>query len=190
MNDDEYVNLSDLTANYVDKPHEECPGEPVYQIQPTSNKAVIMEVGAFSKASDVIINQFDLSFRETCIISSSIHQLKDLVQLEGDCKFPLVKILVNYNDGTKLQPIGSVIAFFHTFKHLKAQRSISEYLSSKNHQVWLDGMFSISFHFDNKKVMLENMKEFPGMGPLIDRMIMYLATDEIRNIVAGLIGNV
>src|SRR5438128_1295887 len=115
METDEYVNLSELNANYVDDHHnDQTDGEPAYQIQPepNTNRASIMEVGRLSQQTDILINQFNIDTETRCIITSSIYHLKDLKELESDCRFPLIKIYVNYNDKDKLTLIGCMILFF------------------------------------------------------------------------------
>jgi hypothetical protein len=190
MDTDEYVNLSDLNANYIDNHHDDqTEGEPAYQIQPepNTNRAIIIEVGRSSKSTDILINQFNLSTKQKCIITSSIYHLKDLKELESDCKFPLIKIYVNHINGDKITLIGCMILFFHTFVHLKENKGIEDYISTKEIKTPLNGLFSISFHFGDKKIMMENMRESLGMMVMIDKMITYLTSDKIRNVVGRLV---
>lgn len=190
MSDQEYINLSDLKVNYIDDHHdEENLGQPAYQIQPQPNtdKAIIIEVGKLAEQTDILINQFNISSNEKCIITSSIYHLNDLKELESDCKFPLIKIYVNYNNQKKLIPIGCMILFFHTYVHIKEKKGIDEYLSTKDNKKLLSGFYSISFHFDNKKIIMENTKEISTIMVMIDKMIEYLASQKIRDVIQDLI---
>ena len=152
---DKYINLSDLKANKIDDHYD---GYPVYQIQPDvhNSRAVIIEVGRFKKGDvpDIIINKFDVSTKQRCIMASSIYSLDELKNIETTCSFPLIKIVVSHNNESKLNPVGCMILFFHTFNHSKDKRSIESYISTNNDKIWLDGFFSISFHFNDKKVIL------------------------------------
>lgn len=195
MDTDEYVNLSDLNANYVNDHHEDPTkggGELAYQIQPepNTNRANIMAVGRLSERTDILINQFNIDTKTNCVITSSIYYLTDLKELEADCRFPLIKIYVNYKDGEQLKLIGCMILFFHTFVHLKEKRGIDEYISEKDNRVSLNGFFSISFHFGNQKIMMENMRESLGMNVMIDKMITYLTSDKMRGVIVGLLKKV
>jgi len=193
METDEYVNLSDLNANYIDDHHDDkTDGEPAYQIQPepNTNRAIIIEVGRLSKSTDVLINQFNLTAKQRCIITSSIYHLAELKELEPNCRFPLIKIYVNHINGDKITLIGCMILFFHTFVHLKENKGIDNYISTKEAKNPLNGFFSISFHFGDKKIMMENIKESLGMMVMIDKMITYLMSDKIREVVNRLVKEV
>ncbi len=185
--DNEYIDISKLKVNYLDENYEEK-NDPVYQVQPiiNTNKATIMEVGKFKKVPEVLINQFDLSPKERCLILSSIFNKNDLQKISKKCSFSIIRILVNYNSGKKLKPIGCLMLFFHTFAHYKKSICITEYLSSEDNIVKLDGYFSISFHYDEKKIILENSREYCGTPKMIDKMIAYLCYPKIKNIIQNL----
>jgi len=186
----EYINLSDLKKNYVNKNYdEENEGYPIYQIQPDKKGSYIIQVGRVENVHDILINKFDISEVEKCIITSSIYKLEDLKELESKCSFPLIKIIVNHNNNNKLYPVGCMILFFHTFDHIKEKEGIEKYISNKDNLMLLNGFFSISFHFKENKLVLENLKDNIGMKKMIDKMIEYLTTDKIRNIIESLFIN-
>ncbi len=190
-NDEEFVSLENLgkKINFVDKDHDIIINDPVYQVQGIhkTRKAYIMEVGKFNNPPEILINKFDISLKERCIITSSIFSLDDLKSLETKCSFPMIKIIVNYNNGRVLNPVGSIMLFFHTYEHIRNSVSIIDHLSTSDTKKELDGYFSISFHFKEKKIALENLKEFIGISKLIDKMIGHLASPKIRNIVDNLL---
>ena len=114
--------------------------------------------------------------------------MDDFKDIETNCSFPLIKIIVNKNNNNSvLNPIGCMILFFHTFVHVKNKQSIENYISTTQNKVWLDGFFSISFHFNDKKILLENIKENPGMINLIDKMIEHLTSYNIQQVLNDLI---
>lgn len=195
--DDEYMDISDINFNKKDENFDKAEdlkkeGFPVYQIQSKSNNSIgyIMNVGLFTKVSDVIINKFNISTQIACIMMSCIHDKNNLKSRSNFCEFEMIKILINHNNGIKISPIASMFLNFNTFDHKVKKKSIMEYVSTKDNKKKLEGFFTITLHFKDKKVILEKYKTYLGIKKLIDEMIRNLADNKVKNIINELICSV
>jgi len=109
----------------------------------------------------------------------------ELKELENNCRFNMQRIIVNYNNGQTLIPIGCLSLNFHTFDHKQNDKSILDYVSTN-----LKGFFSIMFHYENKVMRLENIREYLGNARMVELMIYYLISDEVQSKIRTLINNI
>jgi hypothetical protein len=188
----EYINIKEFEGlvTHIGKSDTEVS---VYQIQPLKNTsyAIIKEVGKFEESLDILINTFEISTREKNIIVSIAMSKKDLVYIENKFRFPIFKLTTNYNNGQRLKPVSAMFFNFHTFEHHQSNidgDSICNYLTNKDAvDKKLNGYYSISFHFNENKIILEKFKTCDNTILMIDKMIEYLASDKIREIVNKLL---
>lgn len=169
-------------------------GQPVFQVQCKKKKdgtfcTFLMEVGRFIDVSDVVINEFDINTRIKCIIVSSIFIREHLVQISKDCRFNMIKIIVNYRNKKKFHPICCMMLNFNFFDHVKTDKCITEYISSKTNRINLHGYFSITFHYTDRNdkdkcMILKTYKKYIGNIPMLDTMIHCMATDTVQHIIA------
>jgi hypothetical protein len=185
---EEFIDVNNLNINY-DSPEimeEDKINEldDVYQLQPIlgERNIKILHVGILNKVHDVIINRFDLSMRVNCILISCIYTINSLQEIESGCRFPICKIIINHNDGVKLSPICTICLNYHTFEHKQNNKSISEYVSNKDDIIKLYGYYSISLNYDKKITILETIKEISDMNSIFSKMIKYIKSDVVQNI--------
>lgn len=182
--DEEFINVDELNITYEEKNNDDDNGKAndvnIYQIQPILNErySKFCHVGILNKLHDVIINKFDLSLRINCILLSCMYDTKLLNLIESHCRFPICKILINYNDGKKLEPICTINFNFHTFTHAQHNKSILEYVSEK-----LYGYYSITLNHNKKITILEVIKEVDNINFIFNKMIEYLRTPVVENII-------
>lgn len=193
---EEYINVSNLKKNFVNDDYDpENNTEWVYQFQPKdkTNKSLIMGVGQFTNVEyvpDIMINQFNISDKQSCIITSFVYNKKELIDMEKECNFPLIKIVINHNHDNELLPIGCLMLVYHTFNHIQAKKSIINYLSDSKNKIYMEGFFSFSFHFKDKKMVLEKFKEINNISKSINKMIEYLVSTEIRETIDQLVSEI
>ncbi|AYV82305.1 MAG: hypothetical protein Homavirus28_1, partial [Homavirus sp.] len=132
----------------------------------SKNYACIMEVGKITNTGDIMINKFDLNKKIRCIMVSTIYNKEQLIEASNTCRFNMIKIIINYNDGQKLIPICYMTLNFNFFDHIKEKKSIINYISTKNSIIKLNGIYYISLHYtDNisrKYVRLKNFETYLG----------------------------
>ena len=183
--ENEFINVTEFRTNinYINDTDHGMENS-IYQVQPEdySNNAVIMKVGNFKKTSDVLINKFNISPSVHCIIVSSIHDNNDLIKMSNHSNFEMIKIIINYSNTNKLYPICYIKLLFHTTENIN-NNTISKYLSTNDKKIKLNGYFSISFHSNEGVTILENFKEYKKTSDMISKMIYYLTTNKIRNII-------
>lgn len=197
---EEFVNLEDILEAHkqdvdfkddnFDKDQElEDTGSLVYQIQGEDNLDIgfIQEVGIFTKTPGVLINQFDMSTTVRCILSSCFYNKYELKNIADNCQFAMLKMLVNYNNGKTLNPIGCLLVNFNSFEHKSKKKSITEYTSNRSNKKQLKGFWTISFHYKEKKILLQKYKNYLGNKKMIDQLMKYLLDSHVQSIIEELI---
>jgi hypothetical protein len=194
--EDEFINLEDIipTVTFKDENFDkdaelDDTGESCYQIQSNdnTNTSIILEVGKFTEIPSILINKFDMSPKIRCIISSCFYDTNSLVSVESLCKFSMLKLLVNYNNGQTLNPLGCLLLNFNTFDHKVKKKSIVHYLSNKSSKIDLEGFWTVSFHFEEKMIMFEKYKEYLGNNMMIEQLMKYLFDDRVQSIIDRLV---
>lgn len=179
---DGFINISDLKdkTNFVNQHFDNHNVKSVYQIQgiDMTSKAMIIEVGKFENVHDIIINRFNLSPNQTCILSSCLFFDKDIL---NNNSIPSIKIIINYSKNNILKPVACIILSFISEKYIT-----KELLSSKDNIIHINGNYVISFHFKEKKIVLEDNNKFIGTNKFIDKMINHLISNEVQHIVDDL----
>jgi hypothetical protein len=167
---DEYIDLSKLDSQYVDSKYDmteddyneilNTNGKTVYQLQPIENEnyCYIYQVGKMIKLTDIIINEFQLDKILECFIISKLYTLEQLNSISNQCQFCILQITVNRKD----RPICHIRFNFHTFDHKQSCKPISKYLSTNTNKIKCKGFYSITFHYNNKRINLESMKNYIG----------------------------
>ena len=104
---------------------------------------------------------------------------KDLIDLNNI--FPMIKILINHNNDDKLNPIACLLLNFNSNK------SVLNNISTIDNKINLEGFFTISFHFAEKYTNLEKFNQYTGEKKMIEKMIYYLLTNEIQDLINELL---
>jgi hypothetical protein len=187
---EEFISITNIAKTYIDEPllnEDEChnellgKGEFVYQIQgqTDNSSAQIMNVGILLQLHDVLINEFDLSPKIRCVIVNCIYNQTLLKQLENNCRFPIIKTLISYNNGVTSIPLANMSYHFNTFVHQQNNQSIVNYLSSQDHKINLYGFFSINFQLENKIMNLEIYKNHLSHSQIFENLIYWVKDEQI-----------
>src|SRR5579885_2387926 len=131
-----YISFEDLETTKINLNffnEEGTSEENIYQIQSLKNKkkSCIMFVGFMKKTNDILIKEFDLQTKFKCYMISKIYSKDTLKEIEKNCKFPMIKIIISSNNQTNLIPISFLSFNFHTYDHFIKKLSIIEFLSNK-----------------------------------------------------------
>jgi len=191
----EYINLADICAEKIEdnfiKDFEDLEKNctPIYQVQATkgNSNSYIMKCGIHSKVTDIIINKFDLTKTVKCSIISKLYSENMLKSLSESCYFPMLKVQFMYSKNEKLVPIAKMLFNFHTFEHHKNRNNIIKYLSDSQKKIKLDGMFSITFHYGGKKMVLKNYKTYIGQMNKLNEMIVFMNRCDIVDILEDIV---
>lgn len=193
--DDEFVSINDFKHTHIDEQYMdnlndeefENNGITIYQLQSNKNNthAIIMKAGIMKKPHDVLINEFVIGELK-CFIVSKLYTIEQLKELDEFCRFAMVKIIACDNKSSK--PILQLCYNFNTQIHKQNDKSIIDYLSdsnNKNDKKELNGFFSVTMHYfesDNPKyINLENKKRYCGRNEMIDTLVKWLITDQVKN---------
>lgn len=194
--DDEYISISELNIN-KNKENETLgedyyeselnkTGKPVYQIQPCDNKnhIFIRQVGLFTKIPSILINKFNISDKIHCVLTSNFHDANSMETGISESRFIMMRMIINHDVSSNLKPIGCMNIYFNLTKNLD---NYNDYISDKNNLKKINGDFSITFNYNDKYVLLEEMPKYLGNYEMLERMIYHISTDEIKEILNKLI---
>lgn len=152
-------------------------GKKVYQVQPHKNSIVIMHVGNMPKIYDVNISTFDTN-NFTCHMVNKIYDIdllnEQLLCAESQVQLITVLICINKNN----YPSAFLSFNFHPVK------LETEYLSTKDNVIHINGHYSISLHFNSKKlIVLDIITEFIDINDVMTTLCEILFDDEIINLI-------
>jgi hypothetical protein len=173
---EDYINLKDIPINTTNTTNTDETFS-VYQIQSINDNNYIMEVGKCNNMVDIIINEFNINSKIKCIIVSTIIDKEGLINSSTTCKFNMIKIIINNKS--------YMILNFNFSDHIKNNKTIIDYISNKTNSIKLKGFFSISFHYNNKYINLENFETFNNINDVITKMINYLFEKQIYDIITS-----
>lgn len=155
---------------------------PTYQVHARKDDdyAVLQEVGEFSKTPHTLVEEIELDGGIHYQTLSCLHLSKNI---DKQTEIPLVKTRISFNDGTKLNTLAYVISVFHTFEHLKEDDKLLNYVTDRNKKddIKLRGFFSIQFHINKMKFVLETFKKYPGNTQLLSLMAEHLMGKFVQN---------
>jgi hypothetical protein len=193
---DEYINISELNINKNDQNDDslredyyeselEKHGKPIYQIQAYDNKnhVIIRQVGLFTKTPSILINKFDISDKIHCVLTSNFHDNKSIEDSVSESRFIMMKMLINHNVLDNLRPIGCINICFNSSEQLN---DYNNHLSSKDNLKKINGSFLITFNYENKHILLEQIPKYLGNYGMLEKMLYYISTYEIKEILDNL----
>lgn len=155
----------------------------VYQIQPSQKSAKIMYVGDMQKLYDVNIHTFDVENLK-CRMVNKIYNIDNLCEnLLGDtCKIPLISVLYCVSDNC---PMAFLSLNFHPgFGQINKIELETKYLSNENMMVMIDGHYTISLHFNNKKmIVLDDDYEYVDNDDMMRDLFGYANDSDVVEIV-------
>lgn len=159
----EYIKVSDIKRT-----SEKIPNIKIYQFQPQDNKdtCLIKHVADLADTLDVKLGQFKLG-KNNCLISNPLYKEEDLNKTPT---YVIQKIIVT----NKKQPIGCLMYSFNTFTHINENTPLSQYIDSP-----VKGFFTITYHFDGKKIQLGNYTKCLNSEELMEVMIGHLMSDQL-----------
>lgn len=183
---DEYISASEINAHIINDNFENSEkGKICYQIQANrgNDYAIILGIGKFTKVFNVLLNKVNLSKDIECIIISKLYDIEELEEVQNSCQFTIIKVIILKNG--KLTSY--VLINFNTFDHYKNKQDIKNYLSDKNNKHKIKGYYTMSFHYkegnNNKKIILENFKTYPGSKIIMEKLSYYLNTTKLKSII-------
>ncbi len=195
--DEEYINVSELDINKNKENSNETLGEdyyesnlnkmgkPIYQIQPCDNKShiFIRQVGLFTKVPSILINKFNISDKIHCVLTSNFHDIDSMETSLSESRFIMMRMLINHDASNSLKPIGCMNIYFNMKKALD---NYNDHISDKDNLKKINGYFSITFNYNDKYVLLEEISKYLGNYEMLERMIYHISTDEIKEILNNL----
>ena len=188
-NNDDYIDINKLNVDIIDKTSKFCL-QSIYQIQANkdSDTCHIMHVGDFEKIPNIMVNKYDIDPTLKCILVSSLFNIDELKKIGKTGQFNLTQLIINYNNGRAVTPIGCLKFNFNTFFHIQKKQSILNYLSSSDKKSPVKGFFTLSFHYTgangkNRKGCLKTYVTYPGHKKMIEDMIIHSKNGHVMNII-------
>jgi hypothetical protein len=167
-----FINITQIKHNEINT------GKPVYQVQPKKNSIIIMYVGNMSKIYDINISTFDTPNNFKCHMVNKIYDTESLNQqlFATESQIQLITILICINENN--YPSAYLSFNFHPTKLEK------EYLSTKDNIIHINGNYSISLHFNNKKVIiLDIINDFIDIDTIITNLCEVLIDEEVIDLI-------
>jgi len=169
---DNFINITEIKHTEINT------GKKVYQVQPHKNSIVIMHVGNMPKIYDINISTFDTPNNFTCHMINKIYDIDSLNEqlLCTESQIQLITVLICINKNN--YPSAFLSFNFHP-KNLE-----TEYLSTKDTNIHIDGHYSISLHLNNKKVIiLDIIDEFIDIDDIMTSLCEALIDEEVINLI-------
>jgi len=202
--DQDYINIKDVIQkeDLDDNKKQELEQEinkadlDVYQIQPKDNNniAKILKVGKFTKKPSVLIAKHELENNIKILLISCLYTNQEL--LDENSSFNIIKLLVckikenqeedlaenQEEDLTEnLNPICCLILSFNFFDHITKKQHITNFLDQD-----LQGFFSITFFYDDKKIILKRYKTYTSYNNMIEELLTFYSSEYIQIIINSL----
>lgn len=181
------INFKKKDENLV-KDNDDINLKSVYQIQGMvdTDRCRIMEVGRFNKLPNIEITQFATPNKLRCILVSCMFDKEKLEQNADSCCFDMIKVVINAQKGEKLHPIAYLSFNANIFTHKQDGKNILEYvltrdsLEKQHNDDKLKTFFSTKFHCNNKTVVLDKFKKYPGENSMVEKLISYLTDENVK----------
>jgi hypothetical protein len=168
-----YINVDNISCKeeYIEEKINKY-GTNVYQLQPYGNNNVLCRhVGIFDKMHDVLINKFNLNNNIECVITSTVHSESEIEERLHNKLINMFKIFVNYCYNNFKYEIGVMVTDFKI--HNEIDKQIKVY----------SGSFVISFHYDDKCIILDETLKYISFNYYMENMIKFLNDTQINNII-------
>lgn len=163
---DEYVKIVDIVKKDIEDNINK-----VYQLQPHKNNALIQHVGNMLNVYDQNIHTIDIK-NYKCHIVGKIYDTDKINKYVNNKCIPIITILICENNNNYPS---AYLSYNFNFNILG-----SEYLSTKDNKIFIDGSYSITLHLINKKcAILKTFNEYIGQDDMMEQLTMCLLDDEI-----------
>lgn len=184
---EEYQELKN--SEYVDKDYKDVdrPEIDVYQVQAASKSARFQLVGSFSNTPSIMITRFKLQERIDCVLTSCFFSLDELRAATDINRFAMIKLLLNKKNGgvdgntnnDVLKPFSCLMLNFISYD--KIDRSN---LDDKLNNVDVKGHWNVTYHFQNKMVILNKLPIFTDVSLMIEVMVDLLSDPIVQEEIA------
>ena len=169
---EKFIKISDIQTNKrnIDENTIHKNSIDIYQIQgiPNQSLASIISVGNMVESNDILIKQFILYDDYTCYIVSKLYSIEHIKELHNHKLFQMVRM--NIWDKTKL-------ICWLAFNFCPILTSSSSSSSSSLSLMNLEGHFSITLHYDNKYIILEELQTYCGNEIMMVKLTEYLLSE-------------
>lgn len=152
---DEYIDLNNIKQKPTLQPIYQ------YQLDPDSDKLILTHVGDFVEKHDVTLNKFDLLPDITCFLISTLYTATELTPTKHS-GYNLFKILIKRKDKDKNKDKDKVVG--------------SMQLNFTNPE---SPIYTISFHYSDKRMILHTTTECTDLTTLVDKMIQFMVYEEV-----------
>ncbi len=168
----DFIKITDLKHSNINTEKK------IYQVQPHKSSIVILHVGNMQKIYDINISTFNTPNNYTCHIINKIYDIDLLNEqlLNSNSQIQLITVLICLNKNN--YPSAFLSFNFHP-KKLE-----TNYLSTKDNIIHIDGKYSISLHLNNKKIIkLEDVDEFIDNDNMMIKLYGLVFDEDVINLI-------
>ena len=203
-NDDDYVDITNLEANHINKHYnEEVEHEKIlekkgivghqFQAEKMKSYGRLVPVAKFlDNIPSIMINQFELKEKITCMIVSCLHDFKDLIdeKNKNNGKITMTKIIINYSYNDKINPL-CYLSYSFVAHDVSDYLNHLHHINSNNNEDYnnLNGYFLLEICYENKIRKLKKYNDHIGNEDMIEELIKHLSHINVKSVIDKLVDN-